>query len=80
VCEICGHVPCVPLCPRRAERLHCAVCGGTVAAEDDALVREGQYICSLCMENLSVEGLLTLTARRGVRSFLRHELGFLPRV
>ena len=80
MCDICGSAVCVPLCPRHEEQLQCTVCGGAIGAQDDALEREGRFVCSLCMENLSVQALLALTVRRGARDFLRHELGFVPRV
>ena len=58
------------------EREHCTVCGGGVCAQEDVLRRGERRICSLCMENLSVSGLLALTDCRNVRSFLCVELGF----
>ncbi|MBQ3483138.1 MAG: hypothetical protein IJA78_03070 [Clostridia bacterium] len=78
MCDVCGGALCAPLCPCRPALPRCAVCGAALRAQDDALERDGALICSTCMENLSVPSLLALTARRGVRDFLRHELGFVP--
>ena len=73
MCEECYRVSCDASCPFAADaerRVTCEVCGEPLFSDADFFARGRRCICAECVENLTVDDLLTLTDLRDVSDLL----------
>ena len=60
MCEICGHAPCLSLCPNAPDPVPvfvCSGCGGDIYEGDDVYHILGEQFCERCINEARQEAV-----------------------